>query len=169
MKKVKMVLIPIAVCFIIFVLLFALYKIMIIKHQEQILEQNLESFKSNVLNLKDGDVVTLQELTDFDWDEVYDFEDGFFIRQRYEEYVGKQPAVNFYTDATIGASNILFLKDGKAVCYIYGRFDKFYLRMKLNSGEYVGENVRRCTNDDVVNLKLEINKIDERQLQLEGF
>lgn len=114
-------------------------------------------FIEKIKALDDGQVVLLNELTDFEWDTVYDLA-GFYKDYEYEKYVGKQPFVDFvHIEDVIGMSNLLFVKDEKAVCYITGYYTGIDILIKLNSFRKIDSNCRMGEYEDdiIFNVKKE--------------
>ena len=93
---------------------------------------NNKSFIENVKNLRNKkNMTTLQELTDFEWDEVYQF-----LPYTYPgDIVGNLKGVEFKTSLEGSEEeNILFVKDNNPVCYIYGT--KEDLNIDINIWDY---------------------------------
>lgn len=134
----------------------------IVKPEKEILEQNYNSFIENVRKLDDEQAVELNELTDFEWDTVYDLV-PYLGRSGYERYTGKQPFVSFpWYDNAIGFSNILFTKNGKAVCHVVG----WDISMKLNSCKQIDQDCRIGHYEDNIVLNVK-NESDEYRIDCE--
>lgn len=88
------------------------------KYIRSTIAQNNKTFTENIQKLRNQkNITTLQELTDFDWDEVYQF----LPYTNPQDIVGKMYGVDFAVSREgPEEENILFVKDGKPVCYIFG-------------------------------------------------
>ena len=89
-----------------------------IEKTENTIALNNKKFIENVKKLRDKkDITTLQELTDFEWDEVYQF-----LPYAYPgDIVGDMKGVDFGTSLEgTEEVNILFLDESEPVCYIFG-------------------------------------------------
>ncbi|MFJ7935810.1 hypothetical protein [Sporosarcina sp. NPDC096371] len=82
-------------------------------------DTNLELLKGKVLAEKvvDGEV-DLTTFTQFEWDEVYSFT-PFVSKEVIYETIGYQWD-DISETVSEGMNQIVFVKDGKVVCYIYG-------------------------------------------------
>ncbi|MCD1161072.1 hypothetical protein [Peribacillus frigoritolerans] len=80
---------------------------------------NEELLKEEVLSIGHSvETINLLEVTPFDWDVVYSFEPYTPSDHIYETVGYKWDTIN----ATVneGMNQIVFLNDGKVVCYLYG-------------------------------------------------
>ena len=87
-------------------------------------EKDLWTSKAELLKekmhaeLADGDQVKLLEFTPFEWDEVYSF-DPYVSKEIIYETIGyKWDRIS--ETVSEGMNQIVFVKEGEVVCYIYG-------------------------------------------------
>ena len=101
------------------------------KKIENIISINNESLINNIKELKNKErTTTLQEITEFEWDEVYQF----LPYADPEAIVGKKNGVEFWMSLEgTEEENILFLKNGVPVCYIFGSDDELGVDFRLNN------------------------------------
>lgn len=98
---------------------------------EKNIEKNNKSFSENILNLRENtEMTTLQELTDFEWDRIYQF----FPYADPEKIVGNLKGVDLgmSLEGSSGDNNILFMKNDIPVCYIRGSRDEWGFNINLN-------------------------------------
>jgi len=80
---------------------------------------NEELLKEEVLSIKDSkEMVDLSNVTPFEWDIVYSFKPYISKDTIYETIGYKWDNINKTFDE--GMNQIVFLKDGKVVCHLYG-------------------------------------------------
>ena len=80
---------------------------------------NADLLKEEVLSIeKSVETVNLTDITPFEWDVVYSF-DPYTTKDEIYETVGyKWDSISETVNE--GMNQIVFLKDGKVVCYLYG-------------------------------------------------
>jgi hypothetical protein len=96
----------------IIVILFLIFKKDLWEKNEDLLQEEVVSIHQSV------ETINLKEVTPFEWDKVYSFS-PYTPKDTIYETVGYkwdriQETVNE------GMNQIVFLKDGKVVCYVYG-------------------------------------------------
>ncbi|PQD94540.1 hypothetical protein CYL18_14120 [Pradoshia eiseniae] len=80
---------------------------------------NEDLLKEEVLSIdKTVETVNLSDITPFEWDVVYSF-DPYTTKDTIYETVGYKWD-NISETVNEGINQIVFLKDGKVVCYLYG-------------------------------------------------
>ncbi|MCD7777573.1 MAG: hypothetical protein LUH47_03620, partial [Clostridiales bacterium] len=116
------------------------------------IEKNNKSLTENILNLKENTgMTTLQELTDFEWDRVYQF----FSYADPEKIVGNLKGVDLGMSLEGSEdNNILFMKNDKPVCYIRGSKDEWGFKINLNDFSDKG-NCIMYNYDDIHTLMIE--------------
>ncbi|MEH7253779.1 hypothetical protein V7111_16775 [Neobacillus niacini] len=82
-------------------------------------EVNADLLKEEVLSIEQSvETVKLAEITPFEWDIAYSF-DPYTTKDRIYETVGYKWD-NISETVSEGMNQIVFLKEGKVVCYVYG-------------------------------------------------
>ncbi len=160
MKKYIKIIIAIVICFIIaFSMLFlakkVYYKVKNIRHERQIIEKNNYSLLQNIQKLTEikPKSITLQELTDFEWDYVYNF--APYTNQKYiEDMIGMKSCIPLYFRGDGDETSILFMNKGKIVCYLGGKKDNLKCMISLN-GSYTNYNAIRYANQNINTLYVE--------------
>lgn len=101
----------------IIIILITVILINMIKKDEW--DENEASMKLKVLSTEDSvETLNLLDVTPFDWDEVYSF-DPYTPKETIYEVIGyKWGKINETVNE--GMNQIVFLNDGKVVCYLYG-------------------------------------------------
>ena len=80
---------------------------------------NADLLKEEVLSIEQSvETVNLTDITPFEWDEVYSF-DPYTTKDMIYETIGYKWG-NISETVNEGMNQIVFLKDGKVVCYLYG-------------------------------------------------
>ncbi len=95
------------------------------------IERNNKSLSEKIINLssEEAALTTLQELTDFEWDRVYQF----FPYADHEKIVGNLKGVDLGMSLEgSGDNNILFMNNDIPVCYIRRSSDKWGFKINLN-------------------------------------
>ncbi len=110
--KNKKILVIVAVC-IVFV--FVIVNLL----QKDLWDVNADLLNEEVLSIeKSVETVNLTDITPFEWDIVYSF-DPYTTKETIYETVGyKWDEISETVNG--GMNQIVFLKDGKVVCYLYG-------------------------------------------------
>lgn len=112
MKRKKHVVIPIFLIICVSVLAINLLK-------KDLWNANLELLESKVLSEKVvGSEIDLSTFTPFEWDEVYSFTPYTPKEAIYETIGYKWDRIS--ETVSEGMNQIVFVKDGKVVCYVYG-------------------------------------------------
>ena len=80
---------------------------------------NTDLLKEEVLSIEQSvETVNLTDITPFEWDVVYSF-DPYTTKDTIYETIGYKWD-NISETVNEGMNQIVFLKDGKVVCYLYG-------------------------------------------------
>ncbi|MDF2588545.1 MAG: lipoprotein [Anaerocolumna sp.] len=127
--------------------------------KKDIWDKNADLLKEKVLSIDETRVnVNLSEITPFDWDTVYTFSSYTSTQNIYNTVGYKWDTISETVNE--GMNQIVFMKDGKVVCYIYGypvnngygisfRDDEYKNgAIKLNNNKNLDFKVER--NDDVI-------------------
>ena len=108
----KKILLIVAVCIVFVFVLVNLLK-------KDLWEVNADLLKEEILSIeKSIETVNLADITPFGWDVVYSF-DPYTTKDAIYETVGYKWD-NISETVNEGMNQIVFLKDGKVVCYLYG-------------------------------------------------
>jgi hypothetical protein len=87
--------------------------------QKDVWDQNEDLLKEEVLSLGASvDTVNLREVTPFDWDVAYSFPPYTMKESIYKTVGYKWDRISETVNE--GMDQIVFMKDGKVVCYLYG-------------------------------------------------
>ena len=160
MKKYIKIITAVVICFIIaFSMLFlakkVYYKVKNIRQERRIIEKNKYSLLQNIQKLTETKpkAKTLQELTDFEWDYVYNF--APYTNQKYiEDMIGMKSCIPLYFRGDGDETSILFMNKGKIVCYLGGKKDNLKCMISLN-GSYTNYNAIRYANQNINTLYVE--------------
>nr|WP_304216625.1 hypothetical protein [Fredinandcohnia onubensis] len=130
----------------IIVILLVLFKKDLWERNEDLLQQEVESIQQSV------ETINLEEITPFEWDKVYSFS-PYTPKDTIYETVGYkwdriQETVNE------GMNQIVFLKDGKVVCYVYGYPSNVGYGISF-SGETLSEYATVLQAEDDLTFKVE--------------
>ncbi|KAA0964926.1 hypothetical protein FQ087_00930 [Sporosarcina sp. ANT_H38] len=110
MTKKKMLIIAV-------IILFAVLLVKVIK--KELREANETLLKQEVLSIKESaESVNLSDVTPFEWDLVYSF-DPYTSKDAIYETVGYKWG-RISETVSEGMNQLVFMKDGKVVCYVYG-------------------------------------------------
>ncbi|WP_413306381.1 hypothetical protein AA0X95_05645 [Bacillus sp. 1P10SD] len=103
--------------------------------QKDVWDQNEDLLKEEVLSLGASvDTVHLREVTPFDWDVVYSFPPYTMKESIYKTVGYKWDQISETVNE--GMDQIVFMKDGKVVCYIYGYPENKGYGLSIQSGQY---------------------------------
>ena len=160
MKKYIKIISAVVICFIIaFSMLFlakkVYYKVKNIRQERRIIEKNKYSLLQNIQKLTETkpESITLQELTDFEWDYVYNF--APYTNQKYiEDMIGMKSCILLYFRRDGDETSLLFMNKGKIVCYLGGKKDNLKCMISLN-GSYTNYNAIRYANQNINTLYVE--------------
>ena len=160
MKKYIKIITAVVICFIIaFSMLFlakkVYYKVKNIRQERRIIEKNKYSLLQNIQKLTETkpESITLQELTDFEWDYVYNF--APYTNQKYiEDMIGMKSCILLYFRRDGDETSLLFMNKGKIVCYLGGKKDNLKCMISLN-GSYTNYNAIRYANQNINTLYVE--------------
>lgn len=120
--------------------------------------KNADKLNKNLCKLKveKGQTVYVGDIRDeipFDWDTLYTFKPDVSIEKIYEVIGYKWDKITKATNK--GMNQLVFLKDGQVVCYVYGfpRARKVF----FDFGEYEGEYFT-LTSEDSLEMNMNMNK-----------
>jgi hypothetical protein len=106
---------------------------------------NADLLKEEVLSIEQSvETVSLNDITPFEWDVGYSF-DPYTSKDMIYETVGYKWN-NVSETVNEGMNQIVFLKDGKVVCYLYG-----YPENNGYGIYFTGENETKITSASVLN------------------
>lgn len=124
------------------VVIFALIKIL---YPTPIWEKNAKQF-SNSFNVISGNSATIDDLSDFttfEWDTLYSFA-PYCDEETIYKVVGYRWD-KIYATVSEGMNQVVFLKNGKVVCYIDGYPDKY--KVFFDFGRDYGTYIKLTTSD----------------------
>lgn len=120
--------------------------------------KNADKLNKNLckLNVEKGETVYVGDIKDeipFEWDTLYTFKPDVSIEKIYEIVGYKWDKITKATNK--GMNQLVFLKDGQVVCYVYGfpRARKVF----FDFGEYEGEYFT-LTSEDSLEMNMNMNK-----------
>ena len=90
----------------------------------------------------DADIENLNEFIEFKWDELYSFAPYTSKKVIYEVIGYKWDNIKESVDE--GMNQIVFVKDGKVVCYLYGYPEN--IMVAFDFGEYEGSYIKLTPN-----------------------
>lgn len=102
--------------------------------------------------------ITLSEMTSFDWDKAYIFEPGASKEDMYKVAGYKWRKIN--ADGRNKWQQMVFMKDKKVVCYLYGHEESSNLTIDLDKS-YYKDNVATIFPKKNDKFKVKVNKRDE--------
>ena len=161
MKKYIKIISAVVICFIIaFSMLFlakkVYYKVKNIRQERRIIEKNKYSLLQNIQKLTETkpESITLQELTDFEWDYVYDFVE-YTDPDYIEEVIGMKSVYPLYFKGDGDETSVLFMNKGKIVCYLGGPEERLKCRIWLNWGAKMKYRGARFKYQDIHTIAVE--------------
>jgi len=87
--------------------------------KEDLWDLNAKLLKGKVLSIEQtAEVINLSDIIPFEWDVVYSFA-AYTPKEQVYAVIGYKWA-NISATVSEGMNQIVFLKDGKVVCYLYG-------------------------------------------------
>ena len=120
--------------------------------------KNADNLNRNLCKyeIKKGESVYVGDIREdipFEWDTLYTFKPDVPIEKIYEVVGYKWDKITKATNK--GMNQLVFLKDGQVVCYVYGfpRARKIF----FDFGDYEGEYFT-LTSNDVLNMNMSMNK-----------
>jgi hypothetical protein len=150
MKKKKVILLTAGIIIVIGVAIL----IMITPPKKDIWDTNAENFKSsfNVIS-GDAEIDDLAKFTPFKWDTLYSFAPYTSEEEIYKTIGYKWDNI----DETVseGMNQIVFISNGKVVCYLYGYPED--IKLGFNFGKYDGRHIK-LTSDKKLSFKTTITK-----------
>ncbi|MEX6703170.1 hypothetical protein ABS315_26855 [Peribacillus frigoritolerans] len=117
---------------------------------------NEELLKEEVLSIgHSGKTINLLEVTPFEWDVVYSFEPYTPLDDIYETVGYKWDTISVTVNE--GMNQIVFLNDGKVVCYLYGYPENNGYGISFESKNYKDAGYMLNIKDD---LKFQVERRD---------
>ncbi|MCY8937859.1 hypothetical protein [Peribacillus frigoritolerans] len=116
---------------------------------EELLKEEVLSFRHTV------ETINLLEVTPFDWDVVYSFEPYTPLDDIYETVGYKWDTISVTVNE--GMNQIVFLNDGKVVCYLYGYPENNGYGISFESENYKDAGYMLNIKDD---LKFQVERRD---------
>lgn len=133
MKKKSFVVIGLISTVILAVIIFK------ILHPTPVWEINADEFKHSFQPISGNSVIDdLSQWTPFEWDTLYSFA-PYTSREKIYESIGYKWD-NISETVNEGMNQIVFVKDSKVVCYLYGYPEK--LKLGFNFGQYEGSYIK---------------------------
>ena len=140
MKKFKILIVVVAL-----VLIGAAARV--IFHKD-VWDQNEDLLKEEVLSLAASvDTVNLREITPFKWDVAYSFPPYTPKEDIYKTVGYKWDRISETVNE--GMDQIVFMKDGKVVCYIYGYPENKGYSLSIQSDQYKDAAIMLRAEDDL--------------------
>lgn len=134
------------ICIAIFINLF----------KKDLWDVNEELLKEEVLSIGHSvETINLLEVTPFDWDVVYSFEPYTPLDDIYKTVGYKWDTISVTVNE--GMNQIVFLNDGKVVCYLYGYPENNGYGISFESENYKDTGYMLNIKDD---LKLQVERRD---------
>lgn len=93
----------------------------------------------------DADIEDLNEFIPFEWDELYSFA-PYIPTDTIYEVIGYQWD-NISASVSEGMNQIVFVHDGKVVCYLYGYPEN--VKLWFDFGEYKGSHIKLTPNQNL--------------------
>ncbi|TFH58120.1 hypothetical protein [Peribacillus frigoritolerans] len=145
-KKTVVIIAFIIICIAIFINLF----------KKDLWDVNEELLKEEVLSIGHSvETINLLEETPFDWDVVYSFEPYTPLDDIYETVGYKWDTISVTVNE--GMNQIVFLNDGKVVCYLYGYPENNGYGISFESENYKDAGYMLNIKDD---LKFQVERRD---------
>lgn len=116
-------------------------------------DANAELLKEEVLELN-VDTIHLEDITPFEWDVVYSFNPYTSKEEIYKTIGYKWDRIS--ETVSEGMNQIVFLKDGKVVCYLYGYPTNNGYGINFIKGNYTDVTTVLTPKDDL-NFKVTIS------------
>lgn len=130
--------------------------------KKDIWDLNEKKLKENILSIKDvNNEIDLLDVTPFQWDELYSFA-PYMPKEKIYEVVGYKWD-DISETVSEGMNQIVFLKDGKVVCYVYGYSSNNVYGISFDKDHYK-QGVLKFNSKD--NLKFKV-KVYEKIYYLE--
>ncbi|MBL3646000.1 hypothetical protein JMN23_27075 [Bacillus sp. RHFB] len=145
-KKTVVIIAFIIICIDIFINLF----------KKDLWDVNEELLKEEVLSIGHSvETINLLEVTPFDWDVVYSFEPYTPLDDIYETVGYKWDTISVTVNE--GMNQLVFLNDGKVVCYLYGYPENNEYSISFESEDYKDAGHMLNIKDD---LKFQVERRD---------
>ena len=101
-------------------------------------EENADKFQEATKMQANGGIVSLDEITPFEWDTVYTFA-PYTPKEKIYEVIGYQWD-SISETVSEGMNQLIFIDKVKVVCYVYGYSD--YLGYGFNFGAFEGDHLQ---------------------------
>ncbi|WP_342511975.1 hypothetical protein MKY34_15235 [Sporosarcina sp. FSL K6-1522] len=117
--------------------------------KEEPWDANFQLFKEKVFSeTADGDQVNLSTFTPFEWDQVYAFNPYLSKEAIYETVGYKWDRIS--ETVSEGMNQIVFMQDGKVVCYLYGYPENNQFGLFFDGTEHVEGATILYAEDDAI-------------------
>lgn len=154
MKKNDIVVLALGILLLIGSIAFVIYRVFF----ADVWAKNADKLNKNLckIEVKKGESIPVDDLREyipFEWDTLYTFKPSVSIEKIYNVIGNRWNKITKATNE--GMNQLVFLKDGEVVCYVYGypRARKVF----FDFGEYEGDYFT-LTNDNVIKMDLNMNK-----------
>ncbi len=139
MKNINKILCTVGIVIIVIVIVFNLCK-------KDVWDINADKFINsfNVIS-GDADIEDLNDIIPFEWDELYSFA-PYTPKEVIYEVIGYKWD-NISESVNENMNQIVFVKDGKVVCYLYGYPN--YIKLGFDFGEYEGSYIKLTPNQNL--------------------
>jgi hypothetical protein len=112
-------------------------------------ESNATAFRKNILLIGKGtDTITIRDITPFEWDRFYSFY-PYTSKKKIYAVVGYKWD-NITEAMSEGVIQIVFMKDEKVLCYLYGLPSNIKYSISLAQDEYKDGVAFLNSNEDVI-------------------
>ncbi len=164
MKKNDIIIITFGILLFVGSVAFAIYRVFF----ADVWSKNADKLNKELCKLKIEKEETIfvgdiREYIPFEWDTLYTFKPDVSIEKIYEVIGYKWTKITKATNT--GMNQLVFLKDGKVVGYVYG-YPKAR-KVFFDFGEYEGDYFT-LTNNDVLNMDMSMNKKGIRTFKYVG-
>ncbi|MBM7615568.1 hypothetical protein [Alkaliphilus hydrothermalis] len=114
--------------------------------KEEIWNINADNLRNsfNIIS-GDADIEDLSQFTPYEWDVLYSFA-PYTPKEKIYETIGYKWD-NITESVSEGMNQIVFVKDGKVVCYLYGYPEN--IKLGFNFGEYKGSYIKLTSEQNL--------------------
>lgn len=126
-------------------------------------DNNLFKLEEKLTQVNNEEIVNLDEVANFEWDNVYIFE-PYYPKSSIYKTIGYKWD-NISDDVSDGMNKVVFMKNGKVVCYIDGKQEHKEYTISVKDDEY-RDGVAEIKNNKQKKFKVEK---DETGIYLKGL
>ena len=87
---------------------------------EPVYEKNAEKLQSKIKKLEEREISDLADFTPFAWDRIYSFAPYTSAEEVYQTIGQGKDGLRIQPTVSENMMQVVFLKDGEVVCYLYG-------------------------------------------------